>query len=129
MGKSKLPVLPSYDCGKCPAYCCTYPEIDATPSDIARLSAHFGVKVSVGAKRFTKRGSQGDVILRHVKDELFGSRCMFLDPEFRRCTVYPARPAVCRSYPGKDTCAYFELLLDERYAQKDPAHVVRVRHD
>ena len=28
---------PTYDCSKCPAYCCSYPEIEVSKADIARL--------------------------------------------------------------------------------------------
>ena len=38
-----IPVRVKYSCAKCPAYCCSYPEIEATPRDIQRLARHFGL--------------------------------------------------------------------------------------
>ena len=34
----------SYSCNKCPAYCCSYPEIEVTPRDIQRLAKKTFVK-------------------------------------------------------------------------------------
>ena len=33
-----------YSCSKCPAYCCSYPLIEITKRDLARLARHFSVK-------------------------------------------------------------------------------------
>ena len=33
-----VPVRVNYSCAKCPAYCCTYTEIEVTPRDIERLA-------------------------------------------------------------------------------------------
>ena len=41
-----IPVRVKYSCAKCPAYCCSYPEIEATPRDIQRLARHFGLGYS-----------------------------------------------------------------------------------
>ena len=35
-------------------------------------------------------------LLRHRKDGVFDSACVFLDQEKRQCTVYDVRPGVCR---------------------------------
>lgn len=112
-----------YDCSKCPAYCCSYGRIAVTPADIARLARHFGLPVREARRRFTYRYRAQDVdewILRHRKDEVFDSVCRFLDPQTRRCTVYGARPGVCRKYPDAPRCGYFELLQFEREQQDDP---------
>jgi Fe-S-cluster containining protein len=44
---------------------------------------------------------------------------MFFDQEQRRCTVYAARPSVCRIYPEARTCGYYEFLKFERIQQGD----------
>ena len=45
---------------------------------------------------------------------------MLLDQEKRRCTVYEARPGVCRKYPDSNRCGYYDFLKFEREAQDDP---------
>ncbi len=62
-------------------------------------------------------------MLRHRKDEHFGSVCCFLDREERRCTVYAARPAICRAYPGTGRCGFYDFLVSERRSQEDPEYV------
>jgi len=117
-----------YNCSNCPAYCCTYDHIEVTDRDLARLAEHFGLKKKVAAKRFTKRvkgekkGSKLR-ILRHVADEHFGSACRFLDQETRGCTIYDARPKICREYPGSGRCGFYDFLCSERRTQDDPEYV------
>jgi Fe-S-cluster containining protein len=113
---------PRYDCSKCPGYCCSYDRIAVTERDIARLARHAGLRVSVARERFTYRYRTKDVderILRHHVDTVFRSVCRFFDREQRRCTVYEARPAVCRRYPYLHRCGYFEFLKFEREQQGD----------
>ena len=38
-----IPVRNRYSCSKCPAYCCSYPEIEVTTRDIERLAKHLGL--------------------------------------------------------------------------------------
>jgi Fe-S-cluster containining protein len=49
--------------------------------------------------------------------------CRFFDTEKRACTVYEARPAVCRSFPGPGRCGYYDFLSFERRTQRDPEFV------
>jgi len=118
-----------YDCLKCPGYCCSYPNIHTKPKDIRRLAEHFGVSEEEAKKRFTKKGFKEDGmkkrprVLRHQKDEHFGSICHFFDTEKRRCTIYKARPKICRDYPGRKRCGYYDFLMFERDAQEDPDYV------
>ena len=113
-----------YNCLKCPAYCCSYARIIVKKKDIARLAAHFGIDEEKALKKFTKKGhDKGEVILRHRKDEHFGTICRFIDPETRRCTVYKARPKVCREFPGPGRCGYYDFLKFERRTQEDPEYV------
>jgi Fe-S-cluster containining protein len=108
-----------YDCSKCPAYCCSYDRISVTKHDINRLARHFGIEPEVAAQRFTKIKA-GEVVLRHQKDRIYDTVCMFLDTKTRRCTVYEARPGVCKEYPERPTCGYYEFLRWERNHQGDP---------
>jgi Fe-S-cluster containining protein len=119
-----IPVRAKYACSKCPAYCCSYPEIEVTPRDIARLAKHFELSYAVAEERFTKYDEKEKVrMLRHRQDRIFTSVCNLLDQKTRRCTVYHARPAVCREYPDTSRCGYYEFLKFERAQQDDPKFI------
>ena len=68
-------------------------------------------------------------IMRRKKDEHFGKICKFFDTDKRRCTIYEGRPAICREYPGKTNCGYYDFLKFERTAQNDPDWVSTTNHD
>lgn len=114
-----------YDCRNCPAHCCSYDHIEVTPRDLARLAAHFGLSEKRARKRFTKKNPDepGGRIMRHKEDEHFGTACQFLDPVSRQCSIYDARPAICRAYPGTPRCGFYDFLMAERRSQDDPEHV------
>jgi Fe-S-cluster containining protein len=112
-----------YSCDKCPAYCCTYTDIEVTARDIERLARHFDLDYARAEERFTKADAKGARLLRHRKDRIFDSTCMLLDQEERRCTVYDARPGVCRKYPDSSRCGYYDFLSFEREQQGDEEHV------
>jgi Fe-S-cluster containining protein len=119
-----LPIF--YDCLNCPSYCCTYPRIPVTKRDIRRLAKHAGIDEKVARERFTKQGwTKKERVLRHQKDEVFGTACRFLDLNTRLCTVHEARPSVCRSHPGGPNCGYYTFLMSERRDQDDPHLAVR----
>lgn len=118
--RSKL----QYDCDKCPAYCCAYPRIIVTGKDLKRLARHFDISPLEARRKLTKKGAEpGERILRHRKDEIYGTVCRFLDRETRMCTVYEARPEICGAYPGLKRCGYFDFLEFERHLQEDPEFV------
>ena len=109
-----------YDCNECPAYCCSiYERVQVTPRDIRRLARHFGVTEEIATVRYTKFFEK-ERVLRRKADPIFGKACQFLNPETRKCTIYNARPAVCREYPDTTRCAYYDLLKFERQQQGDP---------
>jgi Fe-S-cluster containining protein len=119
-----IPVRSRYSCAKCPAYCCSYPEIEVTSRDIERLARHFDLAYGEAEERFTKYDAKEKVrLLRHRRDRIFASVCSFLDQKTRRCTVYEARPAVCRDYPDSPRCGYYEFLKFERAHQDDPKFI------
>jgi hypothetical protein len=119
-----VPVKASYSCAKCPAYCCSYPEIEVTPRDIQRLARHLGLDYAQAEERFTKLDPGERIrLLRHRRDTVFATVCAFLDPKSRRCGVYDARPAVCRGYPESSRCGYYEFLRFEREHQDDPEFI------
>jgi len=123
MADSKpAPPRPLYDCAKCPGYCCSYDAIVVTKRDIARLAKHFDLDEETAKQRFTKVVDK-EQVLRHQKDHVFGSVCMFFDTDKRRCTVYEARPGVCRAYPEWSRCGYYDFLKWERRQQGDDEFV------
>jgi len=113
-----------YNCDRCPGYCCTYPVIEVNKSDIKRLAKHFDLAADEAQKKFTKsNGKNKKRILRHQSDETFGSACQFLDQDTRQCTVYKARPRICRDHPGTVKCGYYEFLSFERNLLDDKDHI------
>ncbi len=109
-----------FDCGKCPAFCCSvYDRVAVTKRDITRLAKHFGVSFETARRRYTTNW-ETERVLRRVKDVIFPETCMFLDQEKRCCTIYHGRPSVCREYPDRVRCAYYDLLQFERRQQNDP---------
>lgn len=119
----KAAVRPKYDCARCPGYCCSYDRIEVTPRDVARLARHFGLTVEQAERRFTRLWEPGERILRHRPDSVYKSICRFFDQHERRCTVYPARPAVCRQYPNGARCGYYDFLVFERGHQGDDTFI------
>ena len=109
-----------YDCDNCIAYCCSiYDRVQVTPRDLRRLATHFRVLPEVATERFTKLNGK-ERILRRKADRLFGQACTFLDQDTRKCTIYNARPLVCREFPTTSRCSYYDLLEFERDQQGDP---------
>ena len=119
MTRKTIPIV-RYDCSKCPGYCCSYPRIEVKDRDVKRLARHFGLDVAEAEKRFTRLYEPGERVLKHRKDEIYGSICRFFDTDVRRCTVYEARPQVCREYPNGTRCGYYDFLKFERKHQDDP---------
>ena len=114
---------PSYNCSNCPGYCCSYPLIGLDKRDVERLAKHYGLDFETARKKFTKVAFGRKYVMRRKADEHFGRICRFFDTRERRCTVYAARPAICRSFPGRDRCGYYDFLVFERRAQNDPTWV------
>lgn len=137
MAKKELPVLPTtaaktqangqtktprlkYDCGKCPAYCCSYDWILVNKRDIQRLAKRFSLSFEQAETKFTKFVKEyGQRVLRHRKDHIFKSVCQFLDQEKRGCSIYEHRPSICRIFPEETRCGYFDFLMWEREHQDD----------
>ena len=84
-----------------------------------RLARHFGLNYNAAEARFTKTNAKGVMMMRHRKDTVFDSICAQFDQEKRQCTVYEARPGVCRKYPDSTRCGYYDFLKFEREQQGD----------
>ena len=117
--KPKPKPRPQYDCGQCPAICCSvYERVTVTKRDQNRLAKHFNLSLEETQKRFTKTWND-ERILKRKRDPILERACHFLDPKTRRCTIYAARPDACREYPTRAKCAYYDLLKFEREHQDD----------
>ncbi len=117
----------SYDCSKCPAFCCSiYERVEVKPRDITRLAKHFGVTYEQARERYTT-DYEDERVLKRVKDVIFEETCMFLDQKTRGCTIYKGRPAVCRAFPDRPRCAYYDLLKFERRQQGDDSVIPVVK--
>ena len=115
-----------YDCSQCPGYCCSYARIEVKNSDLKRLARHFDLDVEEAGRRFTRiyKSDEGsERILRHRKDDVYGSICRFFDTDERRCTIYTARPQVCRDYPNGNRCGYYSFIKFERKHQGDDTFI------
>lgn len=124
MGKKVTDEQPRvyFDCSKCPAFCCSvYERVQISKRDLNRLAKYFALTPEAAEKRYTKIDrSSGERVLRRKKDVVFEQACMFLNQETRGCSIYHARPQVCREYPDRSRCAYYDLLRFERIQQDDP---------
>jgi hypothetical protein len=122
----KPPIKVRYNCATCPGYCCSHSRIAITDADITRLAKHFGLSFEAAKLKFTYHYQTKEVdeqLLRHKKDHIYKSICRFFDTDERRCTVYEARPGVCRSYPESKHCGYYDFLRFERAHQADPEFI------
>ncbi len=118
----------TYDCMNCPGYCCSYPIIVLTKRDVIRLAKFKGLSFEDAEHRYTRPDHGYKRIIRRVDDEHFGRICGFFDLEKRRCTIYKARPAICRSFPGTNNCGYYDFLQFERKGQEDDEYVSTTWH-
>jgi Fe-S-cluster containining protein len=110
-----------FDCSKCPAFCCSiYERVQVSKRDLNRLAKYFKLSVETTARRYTKMWEGKERVLKRTPDPILGEACQFLDHETRGCTIYHARPEVCREYPDRSHCAYYDLLKFERRQQADP---------
>lgn len=118
-----------YNCLNCPGYCCSYPIIALTKRDIERLAKLHDMTFAAAQKKFTRADHGRKYLMRRKDDLYFGRICQFFDTTERRCTIYKARPAACRDYPGaKVRCGYYDFLMHERRTQDDPTFVAVTNH-
>ena len=87
------------------------------------MAAHYEIAFTDAEKRFTKT-VDGERIMRRRKDDLLGESCKFLDKQSRGCTIYEARPEVCRDFPNARRCAYYDLWQFEQDQQFNRGRVI-----
>lgn len=112
-----------YNCKKCPGYCCSYPLIALDKRDVERLAKHHDMSFKEAKEAFTKEEHGRKYAMRRKRDVHYGRICRFFDQEKRCCSIYKARPSVCRSFPGGNKCGYYDFLKFERSCQDDPEFV------
>lgn len=117
---------PLYDCEQCPGICCTvYDGISVSREDGQRIAKKLGLTLEVTASFYFAAvlGQPGSVVLRRKDDAFTGGKCCtFLNAETRRCSVYDARPTVCREWPKPEQqaagatgrCCYYDTLVQLR---------------
>ena len=85
-----------FECTQC-GECCTnrgdYAYVYLSDPELNRLAGHLGLLPSEFRQRYTFEDEYGWTQL------YLEERCVFLDPGTRRCSVYPARPTQCRTFP------------------------------
>lgn len=111
--------MANYDCNNCPGYCCSYPLIRLDKRDVERLARHHGLAFEDARRRFTKVTPGAKYTMRRKMDVHYGGICRFFDTFTRSCSIYEARPSICRQYPGEGRCGYYDFLMFERRAQND----------
>lgn len=121
--------MAKYDCSKCPGYCCSYPNITLKKADVRRLAAFFDLTFDEAERKFTREAYGQKWTMRRKKDVNFGKICRFFDTSKRNCTVYEARPEVCRDYPNDNRCGYYDFLKYERKHQEDETYVAKTNSE
>jgi Fe-S-cluster containining protein len=105
-----------YNCDACPAFCCGYPVIETTKRDISRLARHFEISPQEAKSRFTEQENNRVRKLKQRHDKKFNSPvCVFLNQKTRNCSIYAARPKICREHPG-DRCEWHDRAQFEKIA-------------
>lgn len=105
-----------YDCNACAAYCCGYPIIEAKKPDIRRLARYFKLSPEAAKEKFTEKENNRVRKMRQKHDKkLNASVCIFLNQKTRQCSIYKARPKICRDHPG-DRCEWNDRRLLETIA-------------
>jgi Fe-S-cluster containining protein len=90
-----------FDCSQCPGWCCSYERIRTTPDDIALLAEHFDCD-EIRSRRTALDFIDGEWFLRHRKDDIYKSICVFFDRDKRHCGIYDVRPVVCHKFPWQN---------------------------
>jgi len=81
------------DCLTCPSFCCFMGFVEVSTKEVKRLAKFLGITEEQFERRHLRGHSPAGEML--IKEGL--QVCQFLG-EDRKCTVYEARPQVCRSY-------------------------------
>lgn len=88
-----LQIQADFKCQGCGRCCCFFDPISITSRDAERISQHLGITREQFLENFAKKTDASDSGL-----SLLSQPCIFFR-EGTGCTVYEARPMICRMYP------------------------------
>lgn len=88
-----LQIQSEFNCLKCGKCCCLSDPISITVRDAERISKHLDITKERFLEKFAKESGSSDSGL-----SLLTLPCIFFK-EGTGCTVYEARPMICRMYP------------------------------
>ncbi len=87
-------------CAACGGACCTGESgyIWAKYDEIEKMAAFLELSVEDFGKMYLRKvGHRYSLTEKEIGEEDFA--CVFFDPDQKRCTIYPARPRQCRTFP------------------------------
>jgi Fe-S-cluster containining protein len=102
-------------CGKC---CQNDGEVWFDSDEFAELADHLNLSHNDVLDQYSEKVMSGWVKIKNkvVQDNLGSAdRCIFLDDDGKKCTVYEARPTQCRTYP------YWPRLMNNESAWLEEA--------
>jgi hypothetical protein len=84
-----------FSCTACGDCCSGEPGVVwVDDEELSALAEALGLEAAEVERQYTRR-----LGVRRALLERFDGDCIFLDAQSRRCTVYPARPVQCRTWP------------------------------
>lgn len=88
-----------FECTQCGDCCTGAPGfVWVTPEEIALLAAHFSLSPAEFEAKYVRQVGE-----RKSLNEYPNGDCVFFDGTARNCSVYPARPNQCRTWPFWDS--------------------------
>ena len=85
-------VVTQFDCQKC-GNCCRIMRPALEKDDISKLAAYLSITPKEFEKKYIEKDErENEIVFNKIP-------CPFFDDNSCNCTVYPARPENCRSYP------------------------------
>lgn len=97
-------------CEKCRGNCCIGESgyIWLTPNEAKKIAQFLNLEFDQFVEKYLfKSGYRLSIKERAYEG---GMACVFFDLEARKCTIYPARPSQCRSFPFWE---YFKERINE----------------
>lgn len=119
MAKKTKETKVTYDCSRC-QMCCSYPEIRIKSAEIKVMAKAEGLKPDQFKGKYLDRTDDArGWQFKHKKHPIYGSICVF-QMGAKGCSRYDVRPSVCRDYPGKPSCGFYDFLAEMREHTQNP---------
>ena len=117
MGKIQEEILSFFKCHRC-GFCCRNIPVQLKEEEIKNISAYLRISEQEFVKRYLDKNKLPTLYLR--------TPCPFF--EFYRCTIYPVRPSVCRTYPFNEELLCLLQRRDNIYCPlaRDIARELRI---